>query len=89
MLLLGGEEDLWVGNNDILEGDGTASPDSYKSIEELALLEAMVRAFSRNKTRLKEINDLVKRLANRDGGDQVVPPEFLDLWKVFESALSE
>lgn len=53
------------------------------------ILERLVRAFSREPARLAEIRDVIDRL--RDADDKavdVIPPEFLDLWRVFEAALS-
>jgi hypothetical protein len=56
--------------------------------DDLPLLEEMVRAFCREPGRLHEIDDVVRRLARpAEDGEPVVPETFLELWRVFESAL--
>jgi hypothetical protein len=49
------------------------------------LLEELVRAFSRDPSRLDAVKRLVDRLRT-DGEDGVVPEEFLGLWSVFVAA---
>ena len=79
--------------------NGSATPDlgteSRKWIsrlsrgEEFPLLEEMVRAYSRYPDRLSEISSLIRDLSSRGDANQFVPEKFLELWKVFESALGE
>lgn len=54
------------------------------------LLEELTRAFSRDRERLREIGQVIRRLQEHaDGQEAVVPPEILELWQVFERALEE
>ncbi len=57
--------------------------------EEFPLLEEMVRAYSRYPDRLSEISSLIRDLLSRGDANQFVPEKFIELWKVFESALGE
>lgn len=54
--------------------------------EDLPLFEHMTRAFCREPSRLESIRRLMEEVASGEGGD-VVPPEFVELWSVYESAL--
>lgn len=49
-----------------------------------SLLEPMIRALSQGGDELVEIDRLLKRLQDPASGPNVVPPEFLELWKCFE-----
>lgn len=51
------------------------------------LLEDLVRAFARDRERLADVRRLVERLRSAEDGEEIIPPEFLELWTVFESAL--
>lgn len=53
----------------------------------LPLFEHLIRAFCRHPERLEAIRRLVEEIGG-DGDGQVVPPEFMDLWKVFEGAVA-
>jgi hypothetical protein len=57
-------------------------------LQELPLLEDMTRAFCRDTSRLRSVQRLVRDL-NAAENSEVVPPEFLELWQVFESALEQ
>jgi hypothetical protein len=55
-----------------------------------ALLEDMVRAWSREPERLRDVQRVVERLRGEtDENGAVVPPDFDALWAVFEQALQE
>jgi hypothetical protein len=55
-----------------------------------ALLEDMVRAWSREPERLRDVQRVVERLRGEtDAAGAVVPPDFEALWTVFEQALGE
>lgn len=51
-----------------------------------ALLEDLVRAFARDRTRLEDVRQLVERVRLEDG-DEIVPADFLALWNVFVAAM--
>lgn len=51
-----------------------------------ALLEDLVRAFARDRARLADVRRLVDRV-RREDGDEIVPPDFLQLWDVFVAAM--
>lgn len=53
------------------------------------LLEELVRAFSRDHDRLTAVKRLVERLTTQDGGEPIIPPEFISVWDVFQQALGE
>jgi hypothetical protein len=53
-----------------------------------SLLEPMIRALSLGGDELLEIDRLLKRLQDPADGPNVVPPEFLELWKSFEPLVS-
>ncbi|MCK5862114.1 MAG: phospholipase D family protein [Candidatus Hydrogenedentes bacterium] len=50
------------------------------------LLEEMVRAFSRHPEKISSVQDVVDRLMSRGMEGDIVPKEFLELWKVFDRA---
>lgn len=53
-----------------------------------AILEDLVRAWSREPDRLRDVQRVVERLRGAEGEDgPVVPPDFEALWMVFEQAL--
>ncbi len=52
-----------------------------------ALLEDLVRAFARDREKLKSVRQVVEKL--RDSDEEVVPAEFLAVWDVFQTALEE
>ncbi len=52
-----------------------------------ALLEDLVRAFTRDREKLKSVHQVVEKL--RDSDEEVVPAEFLAVWDVFQTALEE
>lgn len=71
-------------------GAGTGSSWEFHSAgASEALLEDMVRAFSREPARLRDVQRVVEGLRGQSGDDDgaVVPPDFDALWQVFEQAL--
>jgi hypothetical protein len=72
------------------DGSGADAPAAWNTgsggIE--ALLEDLVRAWSREPSRLQDVQRVVERLRGAEGEDgPVVPPDFDALWTVFEQAL--
>ncbi|MCC6558756.1 MAG: phospholipase D family protein [Polyangiaceae bacterium] len=70
-------------------GEGTGAWTGAASFTS-PLLEELTRAFSRDRARLREIGQVIRRLQEHaDDAEAVVPPEVLELWQVFERALGE
>jgi hypothetical protein len=59
------------------------------SLDGLPLLEELTRAYSRNPDRLDSVRNLVKQLNETSEGHDIIPAEFMDLWRVFDSILQE
>ena len=55
------------------------------ALDGLPLLEELTRAYSRNPGRLDSVRKLVEQLNETPEGRKIIPPEFLDLWRVFDS----
>ena len=87
LLLLLGEFDGGLARK--IEGAGLGSNGRWPGGGEDAfpLLEEMVRAFSRDPGRLREIRDTVRRLDSETGSENLIPEEFRALWAVFDKAL--
>ncbi len=85
LLLLGGigEEGL----PPVVGGAANTGQWNGRALETLPLLEELTRAYCREPERLREVAEVVKKLTEGDGEDSVVPPEFLELWRVFDAAL--
>ncbi len=74
------------------EGDEAGSPGTGRGsqVRTLPLLEQMTRAFCRDPSRLEAVRRLVEHLRPSSATGQdgtVVPDDFLELWKTFESIL--
>jgi hypothetical protein len=59
------------------------------SLDGLPLLEELTRAFSRNPDRLDSVRKLVEQLKATPEGNEIIPAEFMELWRVFDSMLQE
>ncbi len=59
------------------------------SIDDLPLLEEMVRAFSRDPRRLEKVRQLVEDIATDGDTADVLPRGFLDYWNIFREALDD
>ena len=57
------------------------------SLDGLPLLEELTRAYSRNPGRLSSVRKLVEQLNATPEGHEIIPDEFMDLWRVFDSML--
>ena len=60
---------------------------SAGSLDGLPLLEELTRAYSRNPGRLDSVRKLVEQLNATPEGHEIIPDEFMDLWRVFDSML--
>jgi hypothetical protein len=60
---------------------------SAGNLDGLPLLEELTRAYSRNPGRLDSVRKLVEQLNATPEGHEIIPDEFMDLWRVFDSML--
>lgn len=85
MLLSGPEDDglaPWLGRI------RTKVSGQFSSIDDLPLLESLVRAHCREPERLEDVRRLIADLKGSDHDQETVVPEsFLELWSVFEERL--
>jgi len=59
------------------------------ALESIPILEELVRAYSRNPEKLKDVESVIRRLARDKTTDTVIPEDFLNLWEVFRRAIGE
>ncbi|MBL1217365.1 MAG: hypothetical protein D8M59_07700 [Planctomycetes bacterium] len=86
LLLLGDES----GRGEIGDGPGGTFAKWLTALgagDDIPLLEELTRTFCRTPDRLAEVRRLIQDLASTEGGEQVVPARFMELWDVFEQAL--
>ena len=82
LLLLQDMEDLSSIGDLVSAIGGTWNAGS--ALDGLPLLEELTRAYSRNPGRLDSVRKLVEQLNETSEGRKIIPPEFLDLWRVFD-----
>lgn len=85
MLLLaeaGEESDMFSGG-----GGAWGAFDGGRPESDLPLFENLTRAFCRRPERLESIRRLMEEIGSDADGD-VVPPEFREMWQVFEAAVA-
>jgi hypothetical protein len=89
LALLSRMEDFGGVPEPLADAAGTGGTWKSSAIEVLPLLEELTRTLGREPDRLREIEDLVKRLqaAKGEDGEDIVPPQFLELWEVFRQAM--
>ncbi len=76
------EDETGTGGGGTWKGSGSGADE--------ALLEDLVRAWSREPARLRDVQRVVERLRGHEAEDgAVVPPDFEALWAVFEQVLGE
>lgn len=72
------------------DGEGTESQWSrLLGLGDSALLEAMMRALSRQPERLEPVRDLVQHLSDTDQGREMLPHEFMLVWQALAPHLAE
>ncbi len=61
------------------------------AFDSVPLFELLSRAFAHDPQRLIQVAKVIARLTmeGEDAHDEIVPPEFLEMWKSFEQALKE
>ena len=89
LLLLSEYAGGFFSGRDIFSRKGTTVSLTDDFSGDTAILEELVRAFSRGPDKLKEVKSIVKRLTSDQTKLSSVPPEFLRLWEVFETAMEE
>ena len=70
------------------DGRGTSSW-TEAFVGEIPILEELTRAFSRNPKKLKDVEAVIRRLMRDETTASIVPPQFIELWNVFEDAMAE
>lgn len=75
--------------SDLLSAIGGDWRSSANSLDALPLLEELTRAYSRNPNGLRSVRSLVAQLSSTAEGREIIPGEFMDLWRIFDSLLSE
>lgn len=87
LMLLGNWEPRGAGDG---EDAGTSSHWRGGNAGEVPLFEMLARAFSREPGRLAQVGEILAKLeVDPSGNDDIVPPEFRDMWKSFQQALRE
>lgn len=89
LFLLADFEEDGLPNELLVAVSGEESSRGYRLQDALPLLEEMTRALSRDPARLRSIKSLIDDLNRTGDGDNLVPPEFMDLWRVYEAVLQE
>lgn len=69
------------------DGEGSESRWTTGGPGSMPLLEELVRAYAREPERLREVGRVVRRLCEGSGGDDIVPADFIEMWRVFEAAM--
>ena len=57
--------------------------------DEVPLLEELARAFSRDRSKLENVERVIQRIMRDNEDTSIIPPRFLEIWKVFQSAMAE
>lgn len=90
MLLRDDGEGGGVSPDDLLVALGGSGRRGWGGVADaLPLLEELTRAFARDPARLASVKRMVDELLAAPGGAEVVAPEFLDVWRLYEAAMTE
>ena len=87
LLLLLGD---WVDGRGGVEGIGNGKSGRFGAGAP-PLFEMLARAYARDPQRLLHVSQVIARLQkeNAGQGDDILPPEFMDIWRCFEGAANE
>ena len=87
LLLLLGD---WEGAGGGVDGAGNGQS-SRSGVEGPPLFEMLARAYARDPDRLVHVSQVIARLQSERGeqDDEILPPEFMDVWQCFERAAKE
>ncbi len=89
LFLLADAQEDGLPNELLMAVSGEGESSGYRIRDALPLLEEMTRALSRDPSRLRSIKTLIDDLNGAGDGEGIVPPEFLELWRVYEEVLQE
>jgi hypothetical protein len=87
LLLLGNIEDALAGFNSSADG-GTTEGDWLAGLGSQALLEPLVRAYSRDPQRLREIERVMVELNHRADAVSILPEGWDEIWRPIAAALA-
>lgn len=87
LLLLLGD---WVDGSGGMDGSGNGNPDRF-GVGAPPLFEMLAKAYARDPQRLLHVSQVIARLQKENAGqnDDILPPEFMDIWQCFERAAVE
>ena len=89
LLILGEYAGEILNNGGLFFTGNGANPWVEGFSDQVPILEEMTRAFSRDPDKLNDIADVVRRLMRDDEHNTIIPRDFTELWKVFETAMEE
>ena len=89
LLLLGEYSGDLIGSRSLFNTGGSNSFLGNAFTGEMPILEELTRAFSRTPERLNDVEAVMRRLMRDKATASIVPPQFIELWKVFEDAMAE
>jgi hypothetical protein len=89
LLLLGDYEGGLISDIKKTSGKNSFKNGGSPALESIPILEELVRAYSRNPEKLKDVENVIRRLTRDTTTDAVIPEEFLNLWEVFRRAIGE
>ncbi len=89
LLLLSEHEEGIIGQVDPPPpGDGN-KPRLAPVFDDVPLLEELARAFSRDPSKLRMVEQVIQRIMRNTDDTSIIPPRFLEIWKVFQAAMAE
>ena len=89
LLLLGEYTGDILGTGDIFNRHGGSGSKQDIFSGEPPLLEELTRALSRHPEKLKDIERVIRRLMRDGDTASLVPPQFMEIWEVFETVMEE
>jgi hypothetical protein len=89
LLLLGEYTGDILGTGDIFNRHGGSGSKQDIFSGEPPLLEELTRALSRHPEKLKDIERVICRLMRDGDTASLVPPQFMEIWEVFETVMEE
>lgn len=87
LLLLLGD---WVDGSGGVDGIGNGKSGRF-SVGAPPLFEMLAKAYARDPQRLLHVSQVIARLQKENAGqdDDILPPEFMDIWQCFEGAANQ
>jgi hypothetical protein len=87
LLLLLGD---WADGSGVVDGVGSERSGRF-GVEAPPLFEMLAKAYARDPQRLLHVSQVIARLQKEGAGgdDDILPPEFMDIWQCFERAANE